>query len=283
MTSTLARVLQRTSLAGVLLLAACGSDGGAQTGATSGSSTTGATSGTTAGGTAANDPAGGTAANDLAGRTTVVTGAQWTSNVTITVDGANFRFASNGLPSHEVLDTYLADGRNGKYVAGGVVATPVSVTIPIVPVNASSPGTTGNGAIGVSISGAVFFDPYEGNGSSTVANDDNSTIGGVPFIDACGGHPLPNATTYHYHGIPFCVTDAVDTAGSHSVIIGYMFDGYPVYGPQDVGGAEPTNLDACMGHIGATPEFAGDTYHYHVSSKANYISECLKGQVTSRR
>ena len=148
---------------------------------------------------------------------------------------------------------------------------------------ASSPSTAGQGAIGVAISGAVFFNPYEGDGSSTVANDDNSTIDGVPFIDACGGHPIPNGTTYHYHGIPVCVTDAVDTPGAHSVIIGYLFDGYPIYGPQDVGGSEPTDLDACMGHAGVTPEFSVPTYHYHVSTKANYISACLTGETSRGR
>jgi hypothetical protein len=103
------------------------------------------------------------------------------------------------------------------------------------------------------------------------------TVDGIPFIDACGGHPLPNGLSYHYHGIPFCVTDAVDTAGEHSALIGYLFDGYPIYGPQDVGGEVPTDLDACLGHWGSTPDFAEDTYHYHVTADANYISECLSG------
>ena len=67
------------------------------------------------------------------------------------------------------------------------------------------------------------------------------------------GDPLPNAISYHYHGIPFCVTDVVDTPGEHSVIIGYRFDGHPIYGPQDVDGNEPTDLDECMGHFGPNP------------------------------
>ncbi len=261
-TSMLRAPLFGTFVAGLLVLAACGA------------SDTTASSEDSA--TVASD-------DDVATRAAVVQAAAWSSNVTITVDGSDFRFESDGLPSHEVLDQYLADGRDGKYVAGGVDATPIDVTIPIVPVDASSPVETGNGAIGVAISGAVFFDPYEGDGSATVANDDNSVIEGVPFIDACGGHPIPNGSTYHYHGVPICITDAVDTPGEHSVIIGYLFDGYPIYGPQDVDGEEPTDLDACMGHVGDTPEFAEATYHYHVSSTANYISECLKGEAVQRR
>lgn len=215
--------------------------------------------------------------DELALRTDVALAAQWADNVDITIDGSTLVFESDGLPSHEYLDTYLGDGQDGKFIAGGVDAYDARFEIPLVPTVAASPSETGNGAIGVAISGAVFFDPYEGNGTDTVANDDNETIDGIPFIDACGGHPLPNGVSYHYHGIPFCITDAVDTVGQHSTLIGYLFDGFPIYGPQDVDGEEPTDLDACLGHTGATPEFEEDTYHYHVTSTANYISECLTG------
>lgn len=221
--------------------------------------------------------------DEAAIRAAVVEGAAWGDNVTITIDGDTFTFSSNGLPSHEVLDQYLGDGPDGKFLASGALETPTTVSIPLVPTIAASPITTGGGAIGVAVSGAVFFNPYEGDGSNTVANDDNETIDGVPFIDACGGHPVPNGTTYHYHGIPFCITDALDAAGEHSAIIGYLFDGHAIYGPQDVGGDEPTDLDECMGHTGPTPEFETDTYHYHVSSTANYISECLVGEYAAAR
>ncbi|MDE0803578.1 MAG: YHYH protein [Acidimicrobiales bacterium] len=219
--------------------------------------------------------------DESAVRAAVVEAAAWGDNVTITIDGDSFVFESDGLPSHEVLDQYLGDGPDGKFLASGAVETPISVAIPLVPTIVDTPTETGNGAIGVAVSGAVFFDPYEGDGGGTVANDDNDTIDGVPFIDACGGHPIPNGTTYHYHGIPFCITDALDTEGEHSAIIGFLFDGHAIYGPQDVDGEEPTDLDECMGHVGPTPEFDEDTYHYHVSSEANYISECLVGDYTA--
>ncbi len=216
-------------------------------------------------------------AEELSLRAAVLEQAQWSDGVTITIDGSTATFESNGLPSHEYLDTYLGDGQDGKFIAGGADAYDARFTFPVVPTIADAPTETGNGAIGVAISGAVFFDPYEGDGSDTVANDDNTTIDGIPFIDACGGHPLPNGLSYHYHGIPFCITDAVDTDGEHSALIGYLFDGHAIYGPQDVDGEEPTDLDECMGHTGPTPDFEEDTYHYHVSSTANYISECLTG------
>lgn len=216
-------------------------------------------------------------ADELAERTEVALAAGWADNVELEVDGTTLTFSSDGLPAHEYLDTYLGDGPDGKFVAGGVNAYDATYSFPLVPTVADAPSETGNGAIGVAISGAVFFDPYEGDGSDTVANDDNETIDGIPFIDACGGHPLPTETQYHYHGIPFCITDAIDTPGEHSAIVGYLFDGHAIYGPQDVDGEEPTDLDACLGHTGPTPEFEEDTYPYHVTSTANYISECLVG------
>ena len=213
----------------------------------------------------------------LAANSEVALNAQWGDNVTITIEGATLIFQSNGLPSHEYLDVYLGDGRDGKFIAGGVDAYDAYFEIPVVPLLAVTPTETPGGAIGVAISGAVFFDPYEGDGSGTIANDDNETIDGIPFIDACGGHPLPNGVSYHYHGIPFCITDAIDTAGEHSALIGYLFDGYPIYGPQDVDGSVPDDLDACLGHVGETPDHEGETYHYHVIPTANYISECFTG------
>lgn len=271
-------------LALALLGAACGSDATTATEATTEVAddviSTDESSNTedtvSEGSTGAND-----SGDELADRTAVALAAQWADNVEITVDGDNIRFQSDGLPSHEYLDSYLADGRDGKYIAEGVESYDANFSFPIVPTVADSASSTGNGAIGVAISGAVFFDPYEGDGSDTVANDDQSEIDGIPFIDACGGHPLPNAISYHYHGIPFCITDAVDTDGEHSTLIGYLFDGFGIYGPQDTDGSEPTDLDACMGHTGPTPEFGYDTYHYHVSSSANYISECLTGVATN--
>ena len=173
-------------------------------------------------------------------------------------------------------------GRDGKFIAGGAESYDASSSFPLVPEMGSSSSPTGNGAIGVAISGAVFFNPFEGDGSGTIANNDNETIDSVPCIDACGGHPLPNAISYHYHGIPFCITDSVDMPGEHSVLIGYLLDGYPIYGPQDVDGAEPTDLDECLGHVGPTPEFEEDTYHYHVTSVENFITDCYSGVATAQ-
>ena len=50
---------------------------------------------------------------------------------------------------------------------------------------------------------------------------------GISF-DTCLGHPAPNGE-YHNHVNPRCLYDAADST-HHSPIIGYMLDGYPMYG-----------------------------------------------------
>ncbi len=274
-------------LALALLAAACGSDDDTSDATTDDDATT------SEDGAAAGDPddtdgeagddamAEGGHGADLAGRTSVAEGAQWGDNVTITIEGETMVFESDGLPSHEYLEVYLGDGQNGKFVGEPVTGYDARFEIPLVPTMLDAPVETPNGSIGVAISGAVFFDPFEGDGSGTVANDDNEVIDGIPFIDACGGHTIPDGTTYHYHGVPLCITDAIDALGEHSALIGYLFDGVPIYGPQDVDGEAPTDLDACLGHVGPTPEFDEDVYHYHTSLTPNYISECFAAEAVS--
>lgn len=47
-------------------------------------------------------------------------------------------------------------------------------------------------------------------------------------FDECLGHPAPNGE-YHHHVNPTCLYDDTDSS-QHSPIIGYAFDGFPVYG-----------------------------------------------------
>ena len=120
---------------------------------------------------------------------------------------------------------------------------------------------------------------------TTVALDDNFSIGGVSFLDACNGHPIPlfvGGGDYHYHGIPYCITDDIDHPNRHSRMLGVVRDGFPFYGPQDVRGEEITSadLDECSGHFGPTPEFPWGVYHYHLSEdQAPYSINCYHGEI----
>ncbi|MGL5862500.1 MAG: YHYH protein, partial [Phycicoccus sp.] len=186
--------------------------------------------------------------------TAAVKAAQWSQNVTITMNEGTFQFESNGIPDHELPDQFLIpQGQPGEVGDDGnpvtvatatedvVTDTPLDVTIPLNPVYSEETTDTNLGMIGVVISGAQLFNDYEDMERTLVAVDDNFSVGGVDFIDSCNGHPLAAGGDYHYHGVPYCITDDLDVEGEHSKILGFALDGFPVYGPQSEGGASATN------------------------------------------
>ena len=67
----------------------------------------------------------------------------------------------------------------------------------------------------------------------------------------------------------------VDNPGEHSALLGWIFDGFGLYGRYSQGGLLPTNLDDCGGH---THEVDGVmTYHYHIPDGFSWIIGCFKG------
>lgn len=108
-------------------------------------------------------------------------------------------------------------------------------------------------------------------------------------LDWFGGHATLQYV-YHYHSVPshtfncssgwdatnhVWATAAAD--GLHSTLIGWAFDGYPMYGLFSTGGALPSDLDACYGH---THEPLG--YHYHGKDIHDGVTHaflgCFKGK-----
>eukprot|EP01134_Creolimax_fragrantissima_P002583 CFRG2583T1 len=94
------------------------------------------------------------------------------------------------------------------------------------------------------------------------------------LLDPCGGHANP----YHYHENLACDYDQ-DAAG-HSPLIGIALDGVGIYGLQENTDVQPTDLDACGGHVGNITVDGQEIYHYHVQSKAPYTLGCF-GPVSS--
>lgn len=217
----------------------------------------------------------------------VAENAAWGDNVTITVneEEGTFTFESNGLPADiygGYLEAYIFKSRDGNGTAPPE-AVDHTFVLPLQPQlsEADKFEITNQGTIGIIISGAVLYNPFEGGADSDIfAVEDNFNIGDVPFVDDCGGHPdVPEKATFHYHGIPHCVTDVVDIVGEHSVLIGYLFDGFPIHGPQDVDGEEPSNLNECNAHFGPTSEFPDGIWHYHLIDERPYSIECYMGIV----
>ena len=97
------------------------------------------------------------------------------------------------------------------------------------PQESSNPQETGMGHIGVWSNGVSIFnakDAFSYNNQG-VWNQDALVFEGSSF-DECLGHPAPNGE-YHNHINPTCLYDDLDDQ-NHSPIIGYAFDGFPVYG-----------------------------------------------------
>ena len=220
--------------------------------------------------------------------------AKWASTVTATYADGKLRYQSNGLPNH-ARDAEYALPNAGVVVPGATTATAgkdptvaqsYDYSIPTCPVKADATTKTSLGVIGVMISGATLFNPYEGD-NTTVATQSNFSVKNasgkdVYFLDSCAGHPTPMGQ-YHYHALPKCVTAQVDAANGPSHMIGIAFDGYPIYGDRDVNGKQLTaaDLDACNGITSATPEFPKGVYHYVLLDVAASTSSirCFTGKV----
>jgi len=222
--------------------------------------------------------------------------ASWGSNVTITYGKGYVRYRSNGIPNHSRPAQYALPNAGVRVptaataTAGADPTTAQSYDFKITtnPKKASKRTSTSLGAIGVMISGAALFNPYEGD-ASTVAAASNFTVKGdggtdVAFLDSCNGHPTPMGT-YHYHALPACITAKVDKQNGPSHIIGIAFDGYPIYGDRDVKGRKvgASKLDRCNGITSATPEFPRGIYHYVLPDAQDSRSSirCFTGKVSS--
>lgn len=85
------------------------------------------------------------------------------------------------------------------------------------------------GHIGVWSNGVSIFNAKDAQSynNAGVWNQNALAVEGGSF-DSCLGHPAPNGE-YHHHVNPRCLYDDADSA-HHSPIIGYAFDGYPIYG-----------------------------------------------------
>lgn len=100
---------------------------------------------------------------------------------------------------------------------------------------------TALGNIAVLVNGVTVFNALDAMSYNNqgIWHQDANHFEAASF-DASGGHPAPGGR-YHYHRrpLPLCP----NSSATHSAIIGYSFDGFPIYGPfgysdpQDAGSA----------------------------------------------
>ncbi len=227
--------------------------------------------------------------------TTAVKAAKWNSTVKLTYSKTSVVMQPDGIPNH-ARDAHYAVPNAGVIVpdanTANIVKDPTKsqtykFIIPTTPKYSTKTTSTSLGSIGVMISGAVLYNPFEGDGK-TVAMANNFTItnsAGITasFVDKCAGHPTPDVGAYHYHGLPTCVTAKVDKVGKPSHVIGFALDGFPIYGDRDAKGKQISakNLDKCNGVNSPTLEFPKGIYHYVLLGTADARSSiaCFHGEV----
>ncbi|MGY8757871.1 MAG: YHYH protein [Planctomycetota bacterium] len=141
---------------------------------------------------------------------------------------------SEGIPSHAI----------GPWPGNPNMATAKgwSFLLPINPIEQTGAKTaTGLGSIGVMINGVPMFNAKDARSYQNRNVWFQNAIhweGGS--MDTGMGHPAPGGN-YHYHQIPdSLVTQTGDTPQYHSSIIGFAFDGFPVYGPYAYANANGT-------------------------------------------
>jgi hypothetical protein len=180
-------------------------------------------------------------------------------NVKVTFTDTHIIVESDGIPNHKTASYPNRDNPNR------IQKQNYRFQIPLQPKIADKPTKTPFGPIGVAINGIPFFNQYNRDGGDAVK---------LEVFDSCCGHPDPMGR-YHYHKYPVCVKSPFkDDEGQHSPLIGYAFDGFPIYGPYGDGGKPPTDLDECNGHSDSERG-----YHYHATAGFPYLIGSYKGVV----
>jgi YHYH protein len=189
----------------------------------------------------------------------------------ITSDGTFITIKTTGLPDHKSIyypaTNALYENFSGTTFTGVTFQkNPNTITqynytfkIPLNPQVANTHAATPLGAIGVSLNGIPFYNQYAGP-NQPLTNE-------VRSFDQWWGHPTGNGN-YHYHVEPTYLTTVKATK---SALLGFLLDGFPVYGLEENGTAV-TGLDAYHGHTHATADFPNGIYHYHVTNTDPYIN-----------
>lgn len=84
------------------------------------------------------------------------------------------------------------------------------------------------GMIGAFTNGVAIYNPLDAfSFQNRGVWNQNAVVVEAPSFDSCLGH-APETGQYHHHQNPVCLYTA--SAAEHSPIVGFAFDGYPIYG-----------------------------------------------------
>ena len=130
------------------------------------------------------------------------------------------------------------------------------------------------GGVGVTFDAGFVYSAYGGPTYGPVVDFATSApkVEGDSF-DACGGHSSSaTEASYHYHVPPVCLLHQLGAAeGAPSPQVGWMLDGFPIYGPLGPGGTKmktctvtggTVGVDICTDDCGGYYGDTGDGYLY---------------------
>ncbi|MCB0518192.1 MAG: YHYH protein [Lewinellaceae bacterium] len=200
----------------------------------------------------------------------------WISEFNVSLDGNGNRIITgNALPDHPTGVFPITPGSVAyKYDGNPNVISEHDVlyTFPAIPEVAPEPSCVFFGPSGISLSGSAIY-----HGASTLGND----AAAHEMLDRFGGH-TDGTERYHYHFPAQDLQDHIHPhASGHSALMGYMLDGFGIYGPYGEDGKllSSADLDECHGHTHPVlwdGEMV-DLYHYHWTYDFPYNIGCFKG------
>jgi hypothetical protein len=198
------------------------------------------------------------------------------SQFNVTLDGLGNRIITgNNLPGFPVGTFPIERGtvawnydKNPNFISSHVV----NITFDAIPTVNEEPSCVGFGSNGISLAGSAIY-----QGSSTLGTD----AAAWEILDNNGGH-TDGTETYHYHYLTEAVLAELDPDnGGHSQLMGYMQDGFGLFGPRGEDGDVLTSadLDVCHGHT-HNIEWDGEIlnlFHYHWTYDFPYNVGCFRG------
>ncbi len=199
----------------------------------------------------------------------------WISEFKIIVDNDKRVITGNALPNHPT-GVFPIDPSSVAYQydrnQNAIKARDILFEFDRIPSEASSPGCVTYGAVGISLTGSVIY-----HGASTLGND----AAAHEILDRFGGHS-DGTETYHYHYPSKDLQDHVHPEEEgHSPLMGYMIDGFGIYGPKGEDGQVLWSVDLDEFHGHKHPVLWDgemiNLYHYHWTYDFPYNIGAFKG------
>jgi hypothetical protein len=193
--------------------------------------------------------------------------------VSIVKRGDTRTITSNDLPTNHTTGTFPIQPSDDAYQydpnPGSIKANEQTFVLPSHPVK-GAPQCIG-GEVGIAKNGVHIYDGLDAQLRDAPAHE---------VQDHCDGHP--NNQGYHYHQIPPCLYRGESTR-KQSKLVGYAYDGFPIYGPRGKDGKRLTNADLDVCH-GTTSKVKLDgklqrIYHYVATREYPYTVGCFRGTV----